>query len=132
MPRFQSNARRDEAYQYEQESYKDYKDINYSLVPEEYRGNMERYIVGREIAHDLPDFLVACIKNDLLNAVTMADHKNLQRLPDIMRFLYNDAPSECWGSLQAYERWLYLDNMNTKPLPNIYWRSQSYLRKGYN
>lgn len=43
-------------------------------------------------------FLTACLENDLSDAIGRADAYNLSLLPNIVRWLYNEAPGDCWGS----------------------------------
>jgi hypothetical protein len=64
---------------------------------------LDRYINE----HILPgDFLQAVIRNDLAQATGRADETNLRVLPAFVAFFYNEAPSGCWGSRQALQRWL--------------------------
>ena len=51
-------------------------------------------------------FLEAVISNDLREACALADDKNLWILPVIVAWLYNKAPSGCWGSSEKYEAWV--------------------------
>lgn len=53
------------------------------------------------------DFLAAVFANDLSQAVMRADPVSLNALPALMRFLYNDAPTGCWGSRAAVDNWRY-------------------------
>jgi hypothetical protein len=52
------------------------------------------------------DFLCAVISNDLKEAIARADHINALALDKIVKFLYNEAPSLCWGSKEKMEAWL--------------------------
>ena len=52
------------------------------------------------------NFLRAVLKNDLAAAVCRADDNNLHSLPAYISFLYNHAPSTCWGSTEKYENWV--------------------------
>lgn len=51
-------------------------------------------------------FLEAVINNDLSEACGRADPENLTILPAIVAFLYNHAPTECWGFATAHNRWV--------------------------
>lgn len=77
--------------------------FNYNLLPEHIRDAMQRYIESR-----IPPggFLTAVLSNDLAEAFARADHINRMRLHDIVSFLYNEAPSTCWGSPERVKRWL--------------------------
>lgn len=52
------------------------------------------------------DFLCAIISNNLSEAVGRADEENLHNLPAFIGWLYNEAPSRCWGSPERMEAWL--------------------------
>ena len=51
------------------------------------------------------DFLWAVICNDLRGAVARADHENLRNLPAFVGYFYNEAPADCWGSLEKALAW---------------------------
>ena len=51
-------------------------------------------------------FLMAILENDLREAVYVADDNNGQIIPDYVRFLYNNAPSACWGNTERVMNWL--------------------------
>lgn len=73
-------------------------------VPERLRGGLERYL-----CHGTKPggFLSACIVNNALEAATRADSREtLLALPDIMKFLFNDCPSNSWGSKTNFEVWM--------------------------
>lgn len=56
--------------------------------------------------HQLPgDFLQAVLRNDLREAVGRADAVNLHALPAYIGYLYNEAPSPCWGSPEKVAEW---------------------------
>ena len=64
----------------------------------------------RYIEHHLPpgSFLTAVITNNLKEAVMNADHWNLGNIPAYVNYLYNHAPSQCWGSPARMTAWLSL------------------------
>lgn len=74
-----------------------------SGIPCHSRAALARYIVERRIPGG---FLRAVICNDLRAAVERADDANVVAIPAYVRFLYNYAPSSCWGSKERYEAWL--------------------------
>lgn len=79
------------------------EDINYSKLPEHCRDGVRRYIEdGDPIGH----FLTAVFENDLVHAFGLADEVNSARMRDYAAFLYNEAPSPCWGSKAVVEVWL--------------------------
>lgn len=51
-------------------------------------------------------FLKAVLSNDLKESVGRADDENLHNLPAIVAFLYNEAPSSCWGDKEKITAWL--------------------------
>ncbi len=51
-------------------------------------------------------FLYAVLANDLFEAVAKADDINIHCLNDIVKYIYNDTPSVCWGSPEAVKDWL--------------------------
>lgn len=51
-------------------------------------------------------FLEAVISNDLKEACGRADDENIKVIPVYVSWLYNEAPSTCWGSKERYEAWL--------------------------
>jgi len=52
------------------------------------------------------DFLKAVLENDLQMAFARADEDNVKDMLQIVRYCYNDLPSECWGSKEKVEAWL--------------------------
>ena len=51
-------------------------------------------------------FLLAVLRNDLSDAVGRADDGNIKNLAEIVRYVYNDLPDECWGSRVKVDAWL--------------------------
>lgn len=51
-------------------------------------------------------FLSAVISNDLAEAVARADAENQRRLVQWVKWLYNEAPSTCWGSPDRLRQWV--------------------------
>ncbi len=52
------------------------------------------------------DFLTAVLSNDLQEAVARADSENQAALVQWVCWLYNEAPSDCWGSLEKVADWI--------------------------
>ena len=72
-------------------------------IPERMMGGLTRYIEeGIEPGH----FLAAVICNDLREAVGRADDENIRNIPAYLGYLYNKAPSGCWGSKTNFVNWL--------------------------
>lgn len=51
-------------------------------------------------------FLTRVLENNLSEAVGAADEENLKNLPAFVGYLYNEAPSQCWGSPEKVKAWL--------------------------
>lgn len=51
-------------------------------------------------------FLMAVLCNNLAEACGRADLQNRRRLFEYVQYLYNDAPSACWGSKEKVDAWL--------------------------
>ena len=73
---------------------------NYPGIPQHTRGALERYLVNGYMPGG---FLTAVFTNDLFSAVSRADHWNQQALPDIVKFIYNEAPMGARGSVEKME-----------------------------
>lgn len=56
-------------------------------------------------ARPVGNFLTAVIENDLREAVARGDENSLTGLKGLVQFLYNYAPSPCWGSPAKVEAW---------------------------
>lgn len=77
--------------------------INYEGCPESVQGPLERYIEDR-----IPTggFLMAVLSNDLRGSLSRADLHNRNNIFQIVSWLYNNAPSDCWGSADKVSAWL--------------------------
>lgn len=75
---------------------------DWSLVPEHMIGGLRRYI---EDGIPPGSFLTALLSNDLRGTFERADEENSARVGDWVRFLYNYAPSPCWGSPAKFDAW---------------------------
>lgn len=75
--------------------------IDYSELPEHLRAGMQRYI---ENGVRPGGFLAACVKNELRDAVCLANHA--MDLSHVVGFLMHQAPALCWGSGIAHEMWV--------------------------
>lgn len=51
-------------------------------------------------------FLSAVLTNDLFEAVGHADAENLRDIYEIVSYLYNDTPANCWGSPTIVCAWM--------------------------
>jgi hypothetical protein len=73
-----------------------------SRIPEHTHAALVRYI---EFGGTTGHFLTALLSNDLKETVARADSENIQAIPLLVGWLYNRAPSACWGSPEKVARW---------------------------
>lgn len=72
-------------------------------IPKNGKSALALYI----IEHIPPgSFLEAVLSNDLASAIGHADHININLLEAYVGYLYNNAPSLCWGSKKKFENWI--------------------------
>lgn len=83
--------------------------ISYHSLPEHMRDGMRLYI---EHGVQPGSFLRAVLSNDLMGALGRADDVNINALPAYGRFLYNEAPSLCWGSPDVVSAWIVRGGMS--------------------
>lgn len=73
------------------------------VVPEHIRESLLAYANEHR---PVGSFLEAVISNDLKEALGRADAENIDNLFAIVSWLYNYAPSPCWGSPERYAAWV--------------------------
>jgi len=79
-------------------------EIDYSKIPAKHMvDGMKRYL---EHGIEPGDFMIALLCNDLTGAVNRADGTNIRLLPEWVRFMFNDIPSNAWGSVHTYQNWV--------------------------
>jgi len=76
---------------------------SYDGLPESLRNGMRCYI---EDHVETGGFLHAVLSNDLRAALAFADSDNLCDLYAIVVWIYNEAPSTCWGSPEKVAAWV--------------------------
>jgi plasmid stabilization system protein ParE len=76
--------------------------INYAGLPEVANEIMRRYI---EYGCYPGSGMLAVLENNL-RAVLLVDDRTLAHLPQIYRWLANNAPPEAWGSAEKVARWM--------------------------
>ncbi len=76
-------------------------DTEYQKLPERYREGMRRYI---EEGIMPGSFLKAVLEDRLHDAVVRCDI--LPQIRDIVVWVYNEAPSQCWGSPEKVRQWV--------------------------
>ena len=75
----------------------------YLDIPAYLMEGIREYVVNhRGTGH----FLQACIENDLLEAVSVADQNSIKALKQIVIFLYNHTPADCCGNKEKYKKWV--------------------------
>ena len=52
------------------------------------------------------DFLKAVLSNDLFDAYARADRENINDLPEIVQYIFNELPMKSWGSREKVEAWI--------------------------
>jgi len=72
-------------------------------IPRRMMEGLRRYIEGH---CPVGDFLTAVLENNLSEAVGRADDENASNLAAYIGYLYNEAPSQCWGSPEKVSAWL--------------------------
>lgn len=77
--------------------------LPYEKLPLWLQGGVKRYFEQRiRPGH----FLTAVLANDLYAALGRADDQALKDLPDLVKWLYWEAPSEAYGSKEKLAKWL--------------------------
>ncbi len=84
------------------------KTICPSDVPLHLWSGIRAYILE---ARPVGDFLRAVISNNLKETIAYADEESMRNLQAIVRFFYNEAPTECWGSPQKYKGWIVIQGL---------------------
>lgn len=72
-------------------------------IPDYSAGGLYNYFFGKI---EPGSFLTCVLKNDLRGACENADYMNQRLLYNYVKFLYNEAPSGSWGSVEKYENWI--------------------------
>jgi hypothetical protein len=74
-----------------------------TFLRQEDRKSIERYHKEHE---DPGSFLKACLENDLISAMRLADTYHAVTIFPIMAFIYNFLPMNCYGSKEKVIAWL--------------------------
>jgi hypothetical protein len=72
-------------------------------VPAHMIGGIDRYV---EHHIEPGGFLRAVLENNLKEALGRADMENRYALFDIVSYIYNECPFQCWGSPEKVGLWL--------------------------
>jgi len=65
------------------------------MIPQRTKDSLDRYVNDRILPGG---FLTKVLSNDLFGAIGQADKENLESLPEIVRYIYNQLPADSWGS----------------------------------
>ena len=76
--------------------------LDYTVLPAHLRRGLEEYI---ERGHIPGQFLSAVLSNDLMGAFAHGDETSKAALDTIIKFMWNEAPSACWGSKTFMTGW---------------------------
>jgi len=77
--------------------------VDYERIPKHMRAGVKRYVEDGIMGGD---FLYAVLTNNFVDTCYLADITNKEHLMDWAYFLYNELPSECWGSEEKVEEWI--------------------------
>ena len=77
--------------------------MNYETLPNHMQNGIRNYV---EAGVPVGSFLFAVITNKLVEAFGRADDINIDNMKIWAAFLYNEMPTESWGSEERYEKWV--------------------------
>jgi len=83
--------------------------INYDKLPAHMQESARRYV---EDGADVGGFLTALLSNNLFETYNTADFDNRDMLDVWIGWLYWEAPSRCWGSLEKVTAWQKIGGLN--------------------
>jgi hypothetical protein len=72
-------------------------------IPEHIKESLDRYVQEKT---PTGGFLRAVLANDLMGAFSKGDKESLEALKDIVSYIYNKLPGDCWGSYKVVNEWL--------------------------
>ena len=75
----------------------------YDAIPKRITEALERYEHGGVLPGH---FMQAVLSNNLFYAVSMADDRNYPILKQIVHYVYNEMPGNCWGSRDVVNTWV--------------------------
>jgi hypothetical protein len=78
-------------------------EVDYSSLPEHMQYGAREYV---ERGRRPGGFLLAVLRNDLVEAFGKADGTNLRAMEVWVLWLFNEAPRECWGSAEKVNAWV--------------------------
>jgi hypothetical protein len=90
-------------------SYTAGRPADWSLIPYHMIGGLRLFI---EDGIPPGSFLTALLSNDLRETFARADEENSRSIKNWLIFLYNYAPSDCWGSPAKFNAWIERGGLN--------------------
>jgi len=78
-------------------------DTDYSLIRPNIRESLDNYV---NFGYHPGGFLTAVLENNLSEAIARADLQNLETLPALVSYVYNEMPRNCWGNPKFVTHWL--------------------------
>lgn len=75
----------------------------YAIIPPLTQFALVHYVEDRIATGS---FLYSVLTNDLFSAIANADESNVQALRAIVRYIYNETPTVCWGNEKNVKEWL--------------------------
>lgn len=75
----------------------------YAAIPEMTLAALTRYVND---GVPTGSFLRSVLSNDLFGAFERADQPNRDAIGLLVTYIYNEIPSECWGTREHYHAWL--------------------------
>lgn len=85
--------------------------LNYEAAPENMRGGLRRFI---ENGVEPGGALMAILSNDLKEAFARADDTTTANMRNIVVWLYNESPGNCWGSKDNVRAWIAKGGMGAQ------------------
>jgi hypothetical protein len=84
---------------------------NYDTLPDYMQEGMKRYI---EDGIKPGSFMYHILCNDFPRAIRSSDRANKHNLLVYAEWLINEAPGECWGSVDNVRYWMLLQKLGIK------------------
>lgn len=83
--------------------------MDYLTLPDHMKKSVKEYI---ENGRPIGSFLTAVFSNNLVKSFGRADPTNFRHMDKWAAFLYNEAPTPCWGSEKAVAAWIKKGGLN--------------------
>lgn len=75
---------------------------SYKGVPADTLHSINEYV---QTGQPIGGFLTAVLENNLVQSFNRADDRNIAAMFDIVSYLYNHCPMDCYGSPDKVEAW---------------------------